>query len=363
MSTSEHSANTPSAQAPTGTTETADETQVITTGGFVEQGQFCGTHCSSKPGSGDNVVQLNFPKNNNHSDAGKPESPGENALPVQKTSSGRSPSRKKGRKGGRPGHGKRDQRILSTVDAVRKRTLDPNHRDYHRYAGMIAEAWKGRTGRQKMYEHIAIELGPPPTRNHTLDRIDPILSYQPGNLRWATKSQQSRNRLQKDRGEYAIVHQMATAWRDARAHYFELKTRQPTAKDLNLLNELRRNVEEVGLSALDNEHAYDPVIAIWAAVASWKYFRAETPDSRTPDAPDLTFLARHVETLMNAPAAGWKSVLINPLKDGPTEHRHVPTPGLTLAEGEEWAKWTSHLPKITAPVWNAENIGNVEDQL
>lgn len=41
-------------------------------------------------------------------------------------------------------------------------------------------------------------LGPRPTPQHTLDRIDPTGHYEPGNLRWADKKTQSENRNYPD---------------------------------------------------------------------------------------------------------------------------------------------------------------------
>lgn len=37
-------------------------------------------------------------------------------------------------------------------------------------------------------------IGPRPTDVHTLDRIDNNRGYEPGNLRWATRSEQGRNK-------------------------------------------------------------------------------------------------------------------------------------------------------------------------
>lgn len=44
------------------------------------------------------------------------------------------------------------------------------------------------------FEAFLETLGPKPTPEHTIDRIEPSGNYEPGNLRWADKSTQSKNR-------------------------------------------------------------------------------------------------------------------------------------------------------------------------
>jgi len=44
------------------------------------------------------------------------------------------------------------------------------------------------------WKYILSALGPKPTPEHSLDRIDNDKGYIPGNLRWATKKEQSSNR-------------------------------------------------------------------------------------------------------------------------------------------------------------------------
>jgi hypothetical protein len=47
--------------------------------------------------------------------------------------------------------------------------------------------------RFESYEQFLAELGPRP-EGMTLDRIDPMGHYEPGNVRWATRDQQAKNR-------------------------------------------------------------------------------------------------------------------------------------------------------------------------
>lgn len=60
------------------------------------------------------------------------------------------------------------------------------------------------------FEAFIESLGPKPTPEHTLDRIDPAGHYEPGNLRWASKREQALNR--RDAGKYR------TRWSDRRWH-------------------------------------------------------------------------------------------------------------------------------------------------
>jgi hypothetical protein len=48
--------------------------------------------------------------------------------------------------------------------------------------------------RWDVYENFLADMGPKPSRGHSLDRIDPNGDYEPGNCRWATATTQQRNR-------------------------------------------------------------------------------------------------------------------------------------------------------------------------
>ncbi len=63
---------------------------------------------------------------------------------------------------------------------------------YHNYGGRgirVCDEWIGRCGFARFYRCI----GPRPTPQHTLDRIDNDGHYEPNNVRWATRLEQSHN--------------------------------------------------------------------------------------------------------------------------------------------------------------------------
>lgn len=54
----------------------------------------------------------------------------------------------------------------------------------------VWEGWLGPNGFDEFYDHV----GQRPSDAHSLDRIDNLDDYKPGNVRWATKSQQNSNK-------------------------------------------------------------------------------------------------------------------------------------------------------------------------
>lgn len=77
---------------------------------------------------------------------------------------------------------------------MHQRCMNPNHASYNHYKRngiTIYEPWQktNEDGFEKWFE----EVGPAPSKYHSLDRIDNRKGYMPGNLRWATSEQQRAN--------------------------------------------------------------------------------------------------------------------------------------------------------------------------
>jgi len=85
-------------------------------------------------------------------------------------------------------HGQTETPEYAAWQNAVQRTTNPRNPEWRRYGGR---------GIRMCFESFAAfvsEVGPRPSPAHSIDRIDNNGNYERGNLRWATKTQQTHNR-------------------------------------------------------------------------------------------------------------------------------------------------------------------------
>jgi hypothetical protein len=89
------------------------------------------------------------------------------------------------------------------------RCLNPNHSSYPNYGGRgitVCGSWR------MSFTAFLADVGSRPSPEHSLDRIDNDGNYKPGNVRWATRAEQSENRRVSQWVEFNGVRKLAGQW-------------------------------------------------------------------------------------------------------------------------------------------------------
>jgi hypothetical protein len=86
-------------------------------------------------------------------------------------------------------HGMSGTAEYRSYQAARSRCTNPNTKFYRCYGA------KGIKFLFNSFEEFFMELGLKPSAKHSVDRIDNLGNYAPGNVRWATADVQANNRI------------------------------------------------------------------------------------------------------------------------------------------------------------------------
>jgi hypothetical protein len=100
-------------------------------------------------------------------------------------------------------HGQEGTSLYSVWSGIKQRTGNPLNSNYERYGARgvrVHPEWSDSF--ESFQQHILENLGDRPSTEHSLDRINNEGNYEPGNIKWSTEHDQSRNRRSNINVEY-----------------------------------------------------------------------------------------------------------------------------------------------------------------
>jgi hypothetical protein len=85
--------------------------------------------------------------------------------------------------------GKKRPKEYTAWDHMIRRCHNPNYQNYKWYGARgisVCDRWRS-------YENFINDMGPAPSKGHSLDRVNNDGNYEPGNCKWSTQKEQANN--------------------------------------------------------------------------------------------------------------------------------------------------------------------------
>lgn len=91
-------------------------------------------------------------------------------------------------------HGKSKTPLYKKWKSIKYRCLNPNCKDYPNYGGRGITLYEPWINNFELFEDYVLNNLGPLQKGYTLERINNEQGYEPGNIEWAKRKPQSRNR-------------------------------------------------------------------------------------------------------------------------------------------------------------------------
>ena len=111
---------------------------------------------------------------------------------------------------GKTTHGMSNLREYRTWSDIKTRCYNPKRKRYRNYGGRgikVCDRWL------ESFENFYKDMGPRPSEEHSIDRIDVDGDYCPENCRWTTHRVQATNKTVENKTGYLGVHKRNNAYR------------------------------------------------------------------------------------------------------------------------------------------------------
>jgi hypothetical protein len=106
-------------------------------------------------------------------------------------------------------HGKRRSKEYAAWDHMKQRCNNPSNHNFKNYGARgikVCDSWTNS------FEQFIADMGPAPSDNHSLDRIDNNGNYEPGNCKWSTFKEQQENRTNNIYVEFNGLNLTLSEW-------------------------------------------------------------------------------------------------------------------------------------------------------